>query len=196
MGKKITIDSATLANKGLEVIEASFLFDMPIDSIHVVIHPQSMVHSLVETKDGVLYAQISKPDMRHPILNALMYPHFIKNSFEKLDILRAPIELSFSPPRFEDFPMLSLAFESSRLGQASCIAYNAANEIAVDAFINNKIHFTDFFNVTEKVIKHFTSTSIESFDDVFKVDTDARENAKKNIEHMEQNNVPQTKGKP
>jgi 1-deoxy-D-xylulose-5-phosphate reductoisomerase len=194
MGKKITIDSATLANKGLEVIEASFLFDMPVDSIHVVIHPQSMVHSLIETKDGVLYAQISKPDMRHPILNALLYPRFVQNSFEKLDIAHTATELSFSPPRVEDFPMLSLAFDASRQGQAACIAYNAANEIAVDAFIKNKIRFTDFARVTEKVITHFANTTVKSFDDVFVTDSAAREEAKKNIDHIEQNHVLHTKG--
>ena len=107
MGPKITIDSASLANKGLEVIEANQLFGLPAEKINVVIHPQSFVHSFVQTKDGALYAQISKPDMKHPILNALTYPEIIENSLEKIDFSKA-FQMEFLPPRYDDFPMLKL----------------------------------------------------------------------------------------
>jgi 1-deoxy-D-xylulose-5-phosphate reductoisomerase len=177
MGKKITIDSATLANKGLEVIEAAFLFDMPPEKIRVAIHPQSMVHSLVTAKDGVLYAQISKPDMRHPILNALAYPEFAENDFEKLDIARGFTELTFTEPRWDDFPMLGLAFEAVRAGQAACIAYNAANEIAVGKFLRGEIKFTQFDKIVRAVIERFASRPVGSFDAVFALDKEARDAA-------------------
>jgi 1-deoxy-D-xylulose-5-phosphate reductoisomerase len=180
MGKKITVDSATLANKGLEVIEARYLFDMPPEKIRVVVHPQSIVHSLIRTVDGVLYAQMSKPDMRHPILNALFWPETTENSLELLD-LAAGIELSFSPPRFDDFPMLPLAFEAAKSGQADCIAYNAANEIAVAAFLDDKITFTDFAPITRRVMAAVTGENPASFDDVFTLDSKCRRIAKQLI---------------
>ncbi|GMO13056.1 MAG: 1-deoxy-D-xylulose-5-phosphate reductoisomerase [Treponemataceae bacterium] len=167
MGQKITIDSATLANKGLEVIEACSLFDMPPEKVSVVVHPQSLVHSLIKTRDGVLYAQISKPDMRHPILNALTFPDIVENDLEEFDIasyingkngvnnenenngenVENRTEMTFCAPRFDDFPMLSLAYDAVKNQQ--CIAYNAANEIAVDAFIHGKIAFTDFAPIVQ-----------------------------------------------
>ncbi|GMO13104.1 MAG: 1-deoxy-D-xylulose-5-phosphate reductoisomerase [Treponemataceae bacterium] len=167
MGQKITIDSATLANKGLEVIEACSLFDMPPEKVSVVVHPQSLVHSLIKTRDGVLYAQISKPDMRHPILNALTFPDIVENDLEEFDIashingrngvnnenenngenVENRTEMTFCAPRFDDFPMLSLAYDAVKNQQ--CIAYNAANEVAVDAFIHGKIAFTDFAPIVQ-----------------------------------------------
>ena len=181
MGKKITIDSATLANKGLEVIEAGYLFDLPAEKISVAIHPQSLVHSLATAKDGVLYAQISMPDMRHPILTALTYPAFEKNDFAKLDLARAVTTMSFSAPRIKDFPMLPLAFTALKAGQAACVAYNAANEIAVDAFLQKKIKFTQFESLTARVMEECESQNVNSFDDVFFADSQAREKAREII---------------
>ena len=138
MGPKITIDSASLANKGLEVIEAYQLFGISAENINVVIHPQSLVHSFVQTKDGALYAQISKPDMKHPILNALTYPEIIENSLEKIDFSKA-FQMEFLPPRYDDFPMLKLAYTALNNGKSYPIVYNAVNEIAVGAFRKNQL---------------------------------------------------------
>lgn len=173
MGKKITIDSATLANKGLEVIEASILFNKSPEQIKVVIHPQSVVHSLIQTKDGIIYAQLSPPDMKHPILTALTYPEYVENKLEKLDLSKQ-FELSFLPPRFIDFPMLGLAYESIKLCGSYTIAYNAANEIAVSSFLQDKITFTDIAHITEKVLAHDWTFKCSSFDDVFYTDSKAR----------------------
>jgi 1-deoxy-D-xylulose-5-phosphate reductoisomerase len=147
----------------------------------VAIHPQSLVHSLVVAKDGVLYAQISMPDMRHPNLTALAYPTFEKNNFQKLDLTRGGTTMSFSAPRIKDFPMLPLAFDAVKEGQAACVAYNAANEIAVDAFLQKKIKFTQFGDLTSRVIEECGSKNISTFDDVFFVDSQARKKAREII---------------
>lgn len=169
MGPKITIDSATLANKGLEVIEAYQLFGISPEKIIVTIHPQSLVHSLVQTKDGVLYAQISKPDMRHPILSALSYPQLFENSLEKIDFSET-FDLQFSKPRFDDFPMLKYAYEVLNLGNSYSIAYNAANEIAVGAFRKNEISFTDISKVVKKIINMDWNIKCKTIEDVLMVD--------------------------
>lgn len=178
MGAKITIDSATLANKGLEVIEACRLFSMPTDKVQVTVHPQSLVHSLIQTKDGVLYAQMSPPDMRHPILSALTWPEFLPNSLEKLDLTKAlitsPLECSFAGPNKELFPMLSLAYEAASNDGAYTIAYNAANEIAVELFSKKIIGFYDISDITEKVLQHDWTKAPVTFDDVFLFDSMAR----------------------
>ena len=137
MGKKITIDSSTLANKGLEVIEAAFLFDVTVDQIEVVVHPQSLIHSLVRTNDGELYAQISEPDMKHPILCALNWPDNKACYMDQFDLFDKT--MSFFRPRMNDFPLLSYAFECVKFGKCYPIAFNAANEVAVHAFIEKKI---------------------------------------------------------
>lgn len=176
MGKKITIDSATLANKGLEVIEASILFDKKEEHIQVVIHPESIIHSLVQTYDGILYAQLSPPDMKHPILTALSYPEYVNNSLERLDLSKQ-FSLSFSPPRYKDFPMLSLAYDAVKLGGAYTIAYNAANEVAVHSFLQGKILFTDIALITEKVLLKDWGRICTSFDEVSNMDEQARREA-------------------
>ncbi|MBO5137429.1 MAG: 1-deoxy-D-xylulose-5-phosphate reductoisomerase [Spirochaetaceae bacterium] len=178
MGKKITIDSATLANKGLEVIEACRLFNLPPEKVKVVVHPQSLVHSLIRTKDGVLYAQISPPDMKHPILTALTWPNFQPSTLEQLDLTQG-CNLTFLPPRFHDFPMLSLAYEAVIKGGSYTIAYNAANEVAVEAFINNKISFTQISEITMSVLQKNWGKNPVTIEDVFLFDTQAREFAKK-----------------
>ncbi len=173
MGKKITIDSASLANKGLEVIEASILFNKKADDIKVVIHPESIVHSLIQTKDGILYAQLSPPDMQHPILTALAYPAYIPNNLEQLDLTKQ-FSLSFRPPRFDDFPMLSLAYETIKLGGSYSIVYNAANEVAVQAFLQEKILFTDIASITQKVLDTDWSMNCTDFTNVVEIDALAR----------------------
>lgn len=118
MGPKITIDSASLANKGLEVIEACRLFDFPPEKVSVVVHPQSLIHSLVRTKDGMLYAQISNPDMRHPIFGALVWPELSENYLEKFDLASCK-EMTFSAPRFDSFPLLKAAFSCAKKAQVT-----------------------------------------------------------------------------
>jgi len=176
MGSKITIDSATLANKGLEVIEAAKLFHLPAERIQVVVHPQSIVHSLIKTNDGILYAQMSKPDMRHPIFNALTYPEIKRNTLEQLDFssFTTGLELSFYPPRIKDFKMLHYAYEVVSLGGSYSIAYNAANEIAVDAFLKRTISFLEIQTVTEKTLSKDWSLEPKTFEDVLEIDRQAR----------------------
>ena len=176
MGPKITIDSATLANKGLEVIEANQLFGLPSEKINVVIHPQSLIHSFVQTKDGALYAQISKPDMRHPILTALTYPDIIENSLEKIDFTKA-FQMEFLPPRFEDFPMLNLAYDALNKGGSYSIVYNAVNEIAVAAFRNKQIKFTDIAKTVAKVMALDWSKTCTEIEEVVQIDYEARNKA-------------------
>lgn len=141
MGRKITLDSATLANKGLEVLEAHIYFNFSLDRIGVLIHPEGRVHSLVRTTDGVMYAQISGPDMRMPILNALTYPDTAASSYGRLDL--AGEALHFHSPDTGRFPMLKLAYEAGRAGGGYPAAYNGANETAAQAFLDGRIGFTD-----------------------------------------------------
>ena len=176
MGPKITIDSATLANKGLEIIEANQLFNLPKEKINVVIHPQSLVHSFVQTNDGALYAQISKPDMRHPILTALTYPNVIENTLEKIDFSKA-FQMEFLPPRFDDFPMLNLAYKALEKGGSYSIVYNAVNEIAVGAFRNKQIKFTDIAKTVEKVMALDWSKTCTEIEEVVQIDYEARNKA-------------------
>lgn len=189
MGKKISIDSATLANKGLEIIEACNLFNLPADKVKVTVHPQSIVHSLIQTNDGVLYGQLSNPDMRHPILSALTWPQYTANSLKKLDLSTLigtkseknlageGISLQFFPPRVEDFPMLELAYEAVRKKGAYTIAYNAANEVAVAAFLQKKITFYDIAKITKTVLQEDWSQKPVTIDDVFLFDNKARKTA-------------------
>lgn len=172
MGTKITIDSASLANKGLEVIEANRLFDFPVEKVQVVVHPQSLVHSLVRTNDGMLYAQISDPNMKHPIYSALTYPNNEKNYLPDFDLFDH--EMTFFKPRYDDFPMLKYAFTAAKKNGSYTIAYNAANEIAVEKFIQGKIKFTEIPEIVLRVLEKDWSSSPETFDDVFEADKKAR----------------------
>ena len=173
MGKKITIDSSTLANKGLEVIEAAFLFDVTADQIEVVVHPQSLIHSLVRTNDGELYAQISEPDMKHPILCALNWPENKECYMETFDLFDKT--MSFFRPRMNDFPLLSYAFECVRFGKCYPIAFNAANEVAVHAFIDRKINYPSISRIVRTVLDKNWNTYLDSFETVFEADKKARE---------------------
>ncbi len=179
MGKKITVDSATLANKGLEVIEAAYLFDASVDKIEVIIHPQSLVHSLVRTNDGMLYAQISDPDMKHPIFSALTWPQNKQTYLTPFELFDH--DMNFYKPRYDDFPLLKYAFDCASLKNAYTIVFNAANEVAVNAFINNKISYLQIAQTVQKVLEKDWSFKINSFDDVFKADELARKTAKEII---------------
>ena len=172
MGKKITIDSSTLANKGLEVIEAAFLFDVTAEQIEVVVHPQSMIHSLVRTNDGELYAQISEPDMKHPILCALNWPENKPSYMQQFDLFDQT--MTFFKPRMEDFPLLSYAFECVKSGKCYPIAFNAANEVAVHAFIDGKINYPSIARIVRSVLDHDWHTELDSFETVFEADKKAR----------------------
>lgn len=172
MGKKITIDSATLANKGLEVIEAAELFDVSHDKVQVVVHPQSLVHSLVQTNDGMMYAQISEPDMKHPIINALCWPENKENFMEPFSLFDKT--LNFYKPRANDFPLLEYAFECVKLGGSYSIAYNAANEVAVQAFLEEKISFTAISKIVRTVLDKSWTSVPRDYEQVFSADKDAR----------------------
>ncbi len=154
MGTKITIDSATLANKGLEVLEARWLFKAPLSKIEVVIHPQSIIHSMVEWEDGSVMAQLGVPDMRLPIQYALGYPKRLPMCIEPLDFYSLGI-LSFARPDLDRFPCLELAYEAGRRGKSAPIAFNAANEIAVDAYQKGSIGFYDIPRLIEIAINAF-----------------------------------------
>ena len=172
MGKKITVDSATLANKGLEVIEAARLFDFPTEQIEVVVHPQSLVHSLVRTHDGMLYAQISEPDMKHPIFSALTYPKNETPYIPPFDLFDNT--MTFFKPRVHDFPLLGYAFEAAKKAKSYTIAYNAANEVAVNAFLEKKIAFTTIARIVRAVLDKDWTYTPRAFDEVFEQDKHAR----------------------
>ncbi|MCF7914084.1 MAG: 1-deoxy-D-xylulose-5-phosphate reductoisomerase [Spirochaetaceae bacterium] len=161
MGSKITIDSATMGNKGLEVIEAHHLFDLDTEQIQVLIHPQSCVHSLIKTVEGSYYAQISHPDMRIPIQNALTYPRLAASPFGDLDL--ADTDLSFQHPDPQRFPLLQSAFQAIRYGGAYPLAYNAANEVAVKAFQELKIRFVDIAAVVDATLQKDWSVTFTDF---------------------------------
>ncbi len=171
MGKKITIDSATLANKALEVIEASYLFNLPGDKIEVVIHPQSIVHSMVRTIDGAVYAQLGNPDMTLPIINSLTVgaPSLVK----PLDF--TSLTLHFEKPDFERFPLLGLAFDILRRGGSSPLAFNAADEVAVHAFLKGSISFTKLMDVVQKTLEHPWGEQVSSLGQILELDKKARQ---------------------
>ncbi|MCS7273582.1 MAG: 1-deoxy-D-xylulose-5-phosphate reductoisomerase [Fimbriimonadales bacterium] len=151
MGKKITVDSATMMNKGLEVIEAQWLFGLRLEQVEVLIHPQSIVHALVEFVDGSVIAQLSLPDMRLPILYALMYPERVATEFPRLRLEQIG-QLTFEAPDPQRYPCLSLAYEAARIGGTMPTVLNAANEVAVRAFLEHQIRFTDIPRLVEQAM--------------------------------------------
>ena len=172
MGPKITVDSASLANKGLEVIEAVRLFSLQAEQVQVVVHPQSLVHSLVRTKDGMLYAQISDPDMRHPIFGALVWPDHERNALPPFDL--AGHTMTFFPPRFDDFPLLSLAYDCAKKDGAYPLAFNAANEVAVQAFMDGSLSFIQIAECVKEVLRSDWSMQLDSLDAIRSADRKAR----------------------
>jgi 1-deoxy-D-xylulose-5-phosphate reductoisomerase len=173
MGAKISIDSATMMNKGLEIIEAHFLFGMPEAKIDVLIHPQSVVHSLVEYVDGSVLAQLGTPDMRTPIAYALGWPSRIRTPAERLDLVRTGA-LTFDPPDPERFPALRLARQALQSGGGAPTLLNAANEIAVDAFLKRRIGFLDIAQVVETTLAALPHDRPQTIDDVLEIDASAR----------------------
>lgn len=174
MGRKISVDSATLMNKGLEVIEAAFLFDFPLNRIKVVIHPQSIVHSMVEYRDGSVLAQMSYPDMRVPIAFALAYPNRMASGVAPVDWAQVG-QLTFEAVDHRRFPCLRLAYQAYEAGQTSVIALNAANEIAVHSFLNRQISFTQIVSLVTQAVEHFvTYRAVKSLDDILFVDQEVR----------------------
>ena len=172
MGRKISVDSATMMNKGLEFIEARWLFDLSPEHIEIVLHPQSVVHSMVEYRDGSILAQMSCPDMRTPIAHALGWPERINSGVESLDF--SALNLSFEKPDYAAYPCLRLAVSCAESMGASPAILNAANEVAVDAFLNENIAFTDISVVISKVLEKLSFREPESIDDVLHIDAEAR----------------------
>lgn len=173
MGDKLTIDSATLMNKGLEVLEAHWLFGTPYENIEVVIHPESIVHSLVELVDGSLLAQLSLPDMRLPIQLALTYPERCATPWPRLNLWQAG-KLTFAAPRVDDFPCLQLAVEAGRAGRSYPIVLNAANEVAVQAFMSGAVGFMDIPRLVAKTLEQHLALDVLDMNTVLAVDSEAR----------------------
>jgi 1-deoxy-D-xylulose-5-phosphate reductoisomerase len=181
MGDKITIDSATLMNKGLEVIEAKWLFGFDADQISVIVHPQSVVHSMVEMVDGSIIAQLGVTDMKHAIQYALTYPNRKQNCMESLDFTKAS-NLTFEEPDFERFPCLSLAFRALKLGGTMPAVLNAANEISVQAFLDGKIRLSEIAKINESVMNEHQIKTAGDFEIVLAADKNARELAESLVE--------------
>ncbi len=180
MGKKITIDSATLMNKGLEVIEASWLFNVGVDQIAVHIHPESIIHSMVEYVDGSIIAQMGIPDMKTPIAYALSYPERLPLRLPALDLFQLQ-QLSFYPPDDKKFPCLRLAYEASRVGSTMPAVLNAVNEVAVDAFLNGRIGFLDVPKLIESTMERHGVASNITLHDILEADRWAREESQRMI---------------
>lgn len=174
MGPKISIDSATLANKGLEVMEAVVLFDIPADRIKVVIHPQSIIHSMVEFVDSSTIAQLSQPDMKLPISYALFWPERVKSDFGAIDWTKMA-DLTFEEPDLDKFRALKLAFEAAKLGGTAPAIYNSANEMAVKAFLKEEIEFVKIPELIEKTLEKIEVVTRPGLNDILKADTTARE---------------------
>ncbi|MCX7832404.1 MAG: 1-deoxy-D-xylulose-5-phosphate reductoisomerase [Actinobacteria bacterium] len=182
MGQKITIDSATLMNKGLEVIEAHYLFNIPYEKIKVVIHRQSIVHGMILFSDGTIKAVLSKPDMRLPIEYALFYPQRREQIIDPLPYSNMTLE--FERPDNEKFPALNLAYEAGKRGGNMPVILNAANEVAVRAFLSGSIKFTDISKVVERTLSSFTWRKMESIKDIVETDQTARTKAISIIKEM------------
>ncbi len=174
MGAKITIDSSTLVNKGLEVIEAHHLFNIAYDQIDVIVHPQSIIHSMVEFKDKSIIAQLGEPDMKIPILYAFSYPNRIENTLMKhFDFLKYN-NLTFENPDFDTFKGLKYAYDAGKTGDSMPIVYNAANEVAVELFLKRKINYLDIYKIIEESMKNHIVTKAEEFDIIRQIDTETR----------------------
>ncbi len=173
MGRKISVDSATMMNKGLEVVEACWLFDTEPEKIQVVLHPQSVIHSMVQYVDGSVLAQLGNPDMRTPIAHGLAWPERIASAVEPLNIFDVAY-LDFEIPDLERFPCLRLAREAMSAGGTSTAILNAANEVAVEAFLNNQIRFTEIPQLVETAMENISRVEADSIDTVLSADAEAR----------------------
>lgn len=177
MGRKISVDSATMMNKGLEYIEARWLFNASAAEMEVIIHPQSVIHSMVRYRDGSVLAQLGSPDMRTPIAHAMAYPRRVTTDVEALDFCKMGA-LTFSAPDYARYPCLQLAIEASNTGQAATTTLNAANEISVAAFLNGEIRFTDIASLNRQVMEQLVSAEPTSVEEVLEIDARARASAK------------------
>jgi len=180
MGPKITIDSATLANKGLEVIEAVVLFSVPVEKVAVVIHPQSIIHSLVEFIDSTVMAQLSRPDMKLPITYALFWPERVTSDFGQLNLDQLE-DLTFEKPDFDKFRALKLAYQVAGAGGTAPAIFNAANEIAVNAFLKSTVRFNAITDIIENVVEKLDIVSQPTLDDILNADQLARKAAKEMV---------------
>jgi 1-deoxy-D-xylulose-5-phosphate reductoisomerase len=180
MGPKITVDSATLANKGLELIEAHFLFDLQYDRIDVIVHPTSVVHALVRLRDGAAFAHLGYPDMRIPISYALTYPDRAETPIPTLDLLSGLV-LEFEPPDLQTFPLLALARAAGERGGTYPCAYNAANEVAVAAFLDRRLPFLAIAEVVEETLAAVDGTAASDLDELVEADTAARAVAERSL---------------
>ncbi len=169
MGSKITIDSATMINKGFEVIEAHHLFNISYDKIDVVIHPQSIIHSMIQTIDGEIYAQMSPPDMRYPILNALFFPDKVKNPFKSLDIDKIR-KITFEKPDYKKFPLLKYSYEIGKKGGNLPSALTVADDVAVDMFLKRKIKFNKIFTTIKKIVESVKFIDKPDINDIFRTE--------------------------
>ena len=178
MGRKISVDSATMMNKGLEVIEAHWLFDIAVENIEVVVHPQSVIHSMVSYNDGSVLAQLGNPDMRTPIASALAWPDRVNSGVEPLNIFEVAT-LDFEKPDWQRFPCLALCFEAVKRGGSASIVLNAANEVAVEQFLHKQIGFTDIARVIEQSLDQATiDDAIDDIGAILAADRDARDIAR------------------
>ena len=173
MGRKISVDSASMMNKGLEYIEACWLFNATAEQIKVVVHPQSVIHSMVQYRDGSVIAQLGNPDMRTPIAHCMAYPQRIRSGVEPLDFFKVG-QLSFLEPDFTRFPCLALAIDACEQGQEATTILNAANEISVAAFLDNKITFTDIAKINENCLSQVPKQALNNIDDILALDIQTR----------------------
>jgi len=176
MGRKISVDSATMMNKGLEYIEARWLFNASAEQMEVILHPQSVIHSMVRYRDGSVLAQLGSPDMRTPIAHAMAYPHRVVAGVDALDF-HSISQLTFDRPDYSRYPCLQLAILASDLGQAATTTLNAANEVAVAAFLHGEIGFTDIAALNRNVLERMVLAEPRSIDEVLAIDLEARSNA-------------------
>jgi len=183
MGRKISVDSATMMNKGLEVIEAFWLFGLPLEKIKVLIHPQSVVHSMVRYRDGSVLAQLGQPDMRTPIAYGLAWPERIEAGVSPLSLTQLAA-LSFAEPELERFPCLGLAFTAAKQGGTAPAILNAANEIAVAAFLNEGLPYLQISTVVESVLNAISSVDADSLELILQVDTQARKVAHQKVKDL------------
>ena len=185
MGRKISVDSATMMNKGLEVIEACWLFDTGPDNIEVVVHPQSVIHSMVEYVDGSVLAQLGNPDMRTPIANALGWPNRIESGVKSLNLIEIA-KLEFEQPDHKKFPCINLAYQAINIGGTAPAVLNAANEIAVDAFLTKKLAFLDIARVVENTLENVSVEQVENIEQLLLVDSQARQYAMESVAKLNQ----------
>jgi len=173
MGRKISVDSATMMNKGLELIEAVGLFGLPVSQIQVLVHPQSVIHSMVEYVDGSFLAQLGAPDMRTPIAHALSWPRRIESGVQSLDLAQIA-QLDFMSPDMKNMPCLQLAYEAAAAGGSAPAVLNAANEVAVAAFLTQQIRFTSIAEIIDHTLQKIDITDVSDIDHVLNIDNDAR----------------------